>query len=59
MAFSARATANARFELRDDARKDVLGVAYGRRNAEAIVEALNARFGAGEQLELELTGEAA
>lgn len=53
MAFSLRATANNRWEVKDDSRKDgLMALAFGRKNAEVIVEALNARFGAGDQLDL-------
>lgn len=48
--FSARATANARYEIVEGHK--VLAIALGRESAEAIVEALNARFGPGEQLGL-------
>jgi hypothetical protein len=54
MAFSMRCTANARYEIKDDTRKELLALALGRRNGEIIIEALNARFGSGEQLELGL-----
>lgn len=59
VAFSTKAGANNRWDIRDDVRRELVGLAFGRRNAQAIVEALNARFGAGEQLELELEGTAA
>jgi hypothetical protein len=54
MAFSMRCTANARYEIKDDVRKELLALALGRKNAELIIEALNARFGAGDQLELDM-----
>jgi hypothetical protein len=38
----------------DGTRRELLALAIGRRNGEIIIEALNARFGAGEQLELGL-----
>jgi hypothetical protein len=52
MAFSLRAIANNRFEVMDSTRKELLALALGRKNAEIIVEALEARFGSGEQQEL-------
>jgi hypothetical protein len=52
MAFSHRAIANNRFEVMDTTRKELLALALGRKNAVIIVEALEARFGAGEQQEL-------
>ncbi len=53
MTFRARCTANARFEVTDDRKPtDLVCIALGRRNADLVVTALNARFGGGEQLEL-------
>ena len=52
VAFSLRATANARFEIKDDDRKVLIGVAFGRKAGELIVKALNAYCGPGEQMEL-------
>lgn len=52
MAFRARAIANNRFEIVDEGRKDLMALALGRRNADLIIEALETRFGSGEQLEL-------
>jgi hypothetical protein len=52
MAFSHRAIANNRFEIMDTTRKQLLALAIGRKSAEIIVEALEARFGAGEQQQL-------
>jgi hypothetical protein len=43
--------ANGRFEILAVGKR-LLAIAYGRRNAEAILVALNARFGPGESLEL-------
>jgi hypothetical protein len=53
MTFQARATANARYEVTDDRQPgQLICLALGRHNADLVVDALNARFGCGEQLEM-------
>lgn len=53
MTFRARVVANNRWQVTDDRHPgDLIAEAFGRRNAELVVEALNMRFGPGEQLEL-------
>jgi hypothetical protein len=56
MAFSMRCTANNRFEILSDSKRTdrLLAIAFGRKNAELVVEALNRTFGPGEPLQLDL-----